>query len=185
MPLRALIGAAVAAVVVTGSAAAHVKVVPTRIEPGQATLLTFTAPNERADAAIVALELTFPPDLVLDEVEQKPGWRDSVSGAKATWTGGRIVPRHFATFAVIATTVAAGGTPLAIASREVFAGGQAIDYRPSVTVTSLTPNAVKGRDSSARTLGKAALIVALVAAALAFAGFFIALAGWLRGPRQP
>src|SRR5262245_17192984 len=132
MAPRALYGAAVAALIVTGSATAHVKVVPTRIQPGQATLLTFTAPNERSDDSIVALELTFPPDLVLDELEQKPGWVDSISGTRARWSGGRIVPRHFATFAVIATTVAPVGTPLAIASREIFAGGRAIAYRPTV-----------------------------------------------------
>ena len=122
MAPRALIAAVVATLALTGTAAAHVRVVPTRIEPGQATLLTFTAPNERIDDSIVALELTFPPDLVLDEVEQKPGWADSVTGTGARWSGGRIIPRHFATFAVIATTVAPAGTPLAIASREVFAG---------------------------------------------------------------
>ena len=39
----------------------------------------------------------------------------------------------------------------------------------------------KGRDSGARTLGKAALFVAIAAAALAVGAGFLALWTWLRG----
>jgi hypothetical protein len=188
MAPRAALAVASLALTFASIASAHVKVVPTRIEPGQATLLTFSAPNERSDSSIAALEVRFPSGLVLAEVEQKPGWRDSVAGTVARWSGGRIPPRHFATFAVIATAVAGSGD-LRLSAREIFANGGTAAYEPLLRVSEASSGRIPGRDSGARTLGKAALFVALAAGAVAFVGFFVALSVWLRStggrPREP
>jgi hypothetical protein len=55
--------------------------------------------------------------------------------------------------------------------------GKSVTYRVGLDVVSSTT-----RDSGARSLGKAAIAVALAAAVLALAGLFVGIYVWLRPP---
>lgn len=70
--------------VLAAPASAHVDVSPTVARPGDTVTLTFTVPNERADAATTALELFLPPG-VPAQLAPPAGWTSTDRG------GGDIV----------------------------------------------------------------------------------------------
>ena len=172
---------ALGALAVAPAAAAHVTVSPTQAEPERAALLTFSVPNERPDTVVTGLVVSMPPAVTVLEIQAKAGWQESIGGRTVSWHGGRIPPRRFDTFTVRAAMPARSGT-VVFSSLEIYANGHNPTWRPAVEVTP-TRVAVdaKGRDSGARTLGKAALFVAIAAAALAVGAGFLALWTWLRG----
>jgi hypothetical protein len=180
----ALVVTASLALALPAAADAHVKVEPTRIPPGASRILVFSAPAEDPVANVVGLELELPRNVILDEIEAKPGWKGTFDGQKVVWSGGRIPPRQFATFSLLVTAPLQPGV-LRFVSHEVLSNGsRSITYRPVVVVAKApAPAAARsGRDSGARTLGKAALAVALAAGAIALLAGFGALYLWLRSP---
>jgi hypothetical protein len=93
-----------------------------------------------------------------------------------TWKGGNIPLRQYARFGIRGTAPLQAGTVLfniLVADRT----GSSLTYRVGIQVAAHDPH-----DNGARSLGKAALIVALVGAALALAAMFVALYVWLRPP---
>ncbi|HET7129130.1 MAG TPA: DUF1775 domain-containing protein [Gaiellaceae bacterium] len=158
------------------SAWAHLSVSPTRVSVGEAVDLTFSAPNEDDPVGIDHVTLRVPAGFDLDDAEAKPGWTQSGSGDAITWSGGRIPKGEFATFSIRGTAPSTAGT----VTFNVLVGdrtGKSITYRVGLDVVTST-----ARDNGARTLGKAAIAVALVAAVLALAGLFVAIYVWLRPP---
>lgn len=155
---------------------AHLSVSPTRVGVGEEVDLTFGAPNEDDALGIDHVTLTVPEGFDLDDAESKPGWTQSRSGASVTWSGGRIPKGEYATFGIRGT---APGTPGTI-TFNVLVGdrtGKSITYRAGLDVVRSTT-----RDSGARSLGKAAIAVALLAVALALAAVFVGIYVWLRPP---
>ena len=158
------------------SAWAHLSVSPTRIGTGQAVDLTFGAPNEDDDLGVDHVTLTAPSGFDLDDAEAKPGWTQLRSGDSITWSGGRIPKGEYATFGIRGTAPSTPGT----VTFKVLTGdrtGKSITYQVGLEVVKST-----SRDSGARSLGKAAIVVALVAAALALAALFVGIYVWLRPP---
>jgi uncharacterized protein YcnI len=167
---------ACSALVFVPSAWAHLSVSPTRIGVGEPVDLTFSAPNEDDAAGIDHVTLTVPDGFDLDDAEAKPGWTQSSSGNAITWSGGRIPKGEYATFGVRGTAPKTAGT----VTFNVLVGdrtGKSITYRVGLDVVKSTT-----RDNGARTLGKAAIAVALAAAALALLGLFVGIYLWLRPP---
>jgi uncharacterized protein YcnI len=120
--------------------------------------------------------LATPSDFQLDDAEAKPGWTQSRAGQAITWSGGRIPRGQYATFSIRGTAPAKAETVLF----NVLVGdrtGKTITYRAPLDVTAAT-----GQDKGARTLGKAALGVAILAALLALGALFVGLYLWLRPP---
>ena len=158
------------------SAWAHLSVSPTRVFVGEGVDLTFSAPNEDDAVGIDHVTLRVPAEFDLDDAEAKPGWTQSTSGDAITWSGGRIPKGEFATFSIRGTAPSTAGT----VTFNVLVGdrtGKSITYRVGLDVV-----AHGAQDSGARSLGKAALIVAIIGAALALAALFVALYVWLRPP---
>jgi uncharacterized protein YcnI len=89
-----------------GVAAAHVEVQPGQAAAGAPATFAFRVPNEKDNAATIALTVHFPTDRVIKvDVQPKPGWTVQVTMAGATvdtvtWSGGRIEPGHADYFAV-------------------------------------------------------------------------------------
>ena len=164
------------ALVVVPSAWAHLSVSPTRVGTGQAVDLTFGAPNESSDLGVDHVTLTAPAAFDLDDAEAEPGWTQSRSGDTVTWTGGRIPKGEYATFGIRGTAPPSPGT---VTFRVVVAdrSGTSFTYRVGLDVVRGTT-----RDDGARSLGKAAIAVGLVAAVLALAALFVGLYVWLRPP---
>jgi uncharacterized protein len=156
---------------------AHLSVSPTQVKAGALVDLTFGAPNEDDPVGIDHVTLRAPAGFDLDDAEAKPGWTQSRAGDAITWTGGNIPKGQYATFGLRGTAPTATGTIVF----NLLAGdrtGRSVTYRVAVDVVSASPH-----DQGARSLGKAALAVALVAAALGLAALFVGLYVWLRPPR--
>jgi uncharacterized protein YcnI len=141
------------------------------VHTGDLVDLTFSAPNTDDAAGIDRVTITPPAGFALDDAEAKPGWTQSRAGGTVTWTGGRIPQHQYATFGLRGTMPERAGT---IVFRVVVADrrGTAIPYRVGIDVAG---------DST--DFGKPALVVAVAAALLALAAFFVGLYVWLRPPR--
>lgn len=174
---RAIVLAIVATLVVAPGAFAHVTVTPTRAAPGADVLLTFVVPNEDPKVPIVGIVVRPPRAFDYEGVEGPPGWRVERRGHELAWSGGSVAPGSFVTFALTGSAANAG--TLSFPVHEIYRDGREPRYLPRVVVAA--PVATSGRDSGARTLGKAALFVAIAAGVVAVATFFLVLALWLRG----
>jgi uncharacterized protein YcnI len=164
------------ALVFAPSAWAHLSVSPTRVGVGEAIDLTFGAPNEDDALGIDHVTLRVPAGFDLDDAEAKPGWTQSRAGDSITWSGGRIPKGEYATFGVRGTAPSTPGT----VTFNVLVGdrtGKSITYRVGLEVVKSTT-----RDNGARSLGKAAIAVALLAGALALIALFVGIYVWLRPP---
>ena len=137
---------------------------------------SFSIPNADDAIGIDHVTLGIPEDFQLDDAEAKPGWTQSRTGQAVTWSGGLIPKSQYATFSIRGTAPAKAETVLF----NVLVGdrmGKSITYRVGLDVT-----AASNQDKGARTLGKAALGVAIVAAVLALGALFVGLYLWLRPP---
>jgi hypothetical protein len=110
-----------------------------------------------------------PEGVVVEQVEEKADWGIDGRGRTLVWTG-RLNPGRLATFAVSAS-VEGGGELVR------HTDGSTQTWEPTVAVGAATA----GRDEGARTLGKAALFVAVAAGVLAVGAGFLGLWLWLRG----
>jgi uncharacterized protein YcnI len=164
------------ALVFAAPADAHLSVNPNRLETNQLADVTFSIPNADNSLELDHVTLGIPSDFDLDDAEAKPGWTQSRTGQAITWSGGRIPKGQFATFGIRGIAPAKAETVLF----NVLVGdrtGKTITYRVPLEVVAHGP-----QDSGARSLGRAALIVALIAGALALSGLFLGLYLWLRPP---
>ena len=165
------------ALVLAAPAAAHLSIDPATVQKGQTVDLVFSVPNEADAIGVNHVTLGVPQDFELDDAEAKPGWTQSRTGQAITWSGGLIPKGTFARFSIRGTAPAKVETVLF----NVLVGnrtGKSITYRVGLDV-----NATSGQDKGARTLGKAALAVSIVAAVLALGALFVGLYVWLRPPR--
>jgi uncharacterized protein YcnI len=164
------------ALALAAPAAAHLSVNPSQIHTGQLADITFSIPNADDAIGIDHITLGIPADFQLDDAETKAGWTQSRTGQAITWSGGRIPRGQYATFSIRGTAPTKVETVLF----NVLVGdrtGKTITYRVGLDVT-----AASSQDKGARTLGKAALGVAILAAVLALGALFVGLYLWLRPP---
>src|SRR5205085_10114936 len=120
------------------------------------------------------ITLGIPQDFELDDAEAKSGWTQSRTGQAITWSGGMIPKRQFGRFAIRGTAPAKAETVLF----NVLVGdrtGKSITYRVGLDVA-----ATKTKDTTARSLGNAALVIAIVAALLALVALFAWVYRWIR-----
>jgi uncharacterized protein YcnI len=168
--------AAFAALLFAATASAHLSIVPPAVVKGQLVDLVFSVPNEDDAPGIDHVTLGVPQDFQLDDAEAKTGWSQSRTGQAVTWSGGNIPKGTYARFGIRGTAPPRAETVLF----NVLVGdrtGKSITYRVPLAVTAHAP-----QDAGARSLAKAALIVALVAAGIALAAGFRMLYLWLRPP---
>jgi uncharacterized protein YcnI len=164
------------ALALAAPAAAHLSVNPNLIHTGQLADVTFSIPNADDPMGVDHVTLGIPADFQLDDAEAKPGWTQSRTGQAITWSGGRIPKGQYATFSIRGTAPAKPETVLF----NVLVGdrtGKTITYRVGLGVIGTA-----AEDKGARTLGKAALGVAVLAAVLALGALFVGLYLWLRPP---
>jgi uncharacterized protein YcnI len=165
---------AFSALALAAPAAAHLSIDPAKVVKGQLVDLVFSVPNQGDAIGIDHVTLGIPQDFKLDDMEAKSGWTASRTGQAITWSGGMIPKGMFARFSIRGTAPSKVETVLF----NVLVGdrtGKSITYRVGLDVMG-----AREQDTGARTLGKAALGVAIVAAVLALGGLFISLYLWLR-----
>jgi uncharacterized protein YcnI len=164
------------ALVFVPSAWGHLSIDPNRVRTGAEVDLVFSVPNEGDAVGVDHVTLGIPTDFELDDAEAKPGWTQSRTGQAITWSGGLIPRSQYATFSIRGTAPNRAETVLF----NVLVGdrtGKSITYRVGLDIS-----ATSNQDHGARTLGKAALGVAIVAAILALGALFVGLYLWLRPP---
>jgi uncharacterized protein YcnI len=157
-----------------GSASAHLSIDPQRVQTGAEVDVVFSVPNEDDAVGVDHVTLGIPADFDLDDAEAKPGWTQSRTGQAITWSGGLIPKGQYATFAIRGTSPEKAETVLF----NVLVGdrtGKSITYRVGLDVASTSTE-----DTSARSLGKAALVIAIVAAVLALVALFAWVYRWIR-----
>jgi hypothetical protein len=167
---------ALAALIAATPAWAHLSIDPPNVVKGQLVDLVFSVPNEDDSYGVDHVTLGIPQDFQLDDAEAKPGWSQSRTGQAVTWSGGNIPKGTYARFGIRGTAPPRAETVLF----NVLVGdrtGKSITYRVPLGVTAHGP-----RDAGARSLAKAALIVAIAAVGIALAAGFVALYLWLRPP---
>ena len=168
--------AALVALALAPGAAAHLSLSPRAVLAGDDVDVVFAVPNEDDPNGVVRVTIGAPREFDLDDGEAKPGWTQTRAGQAITWSGGRIPKRQFATFTLRGTAPRTPGMVLfnvLVGSRK----GETTTYRVGLAVSDHAE-----RDSGARTLGKAALFVALAAAGIALLAGFLGLYLWLRPP---
>jgi len=162
------------ALVFASAASAHLSIDPHRVDTGAEVDLVFSVPNEDDAVGVDHVTLGIPADFDLDDAEAKPGWTQSRTGQAVTWSGGLIPKGQFARFTIRGTAPAETETVLF----NVLVGdrtGKSITYRVGLDVASTTTE-----DSGARSLGKAALVIAIVAVVLALVALFAWVYRWIR-----
>jgi hypothetical protein len=164
------------ALLLAAPASAHLSINPDTVRTGALVDLVFSVPNAADPAGVDQVTIAAPAGFALDDGEAVAGWTQSRTGQTLTWKGGNIPLREYARFGIRGTAPPQAGTVLfnvLVADRS----GTSTTYRVGIQVVSHSP-----RDSGARSLGKAALIVAVAGAGLALAAMFAALYVWLRPP---
>ncbi len=167
---------ACSALVFAGTASAHLSLDPAQVTKGAAVDLVFSVPNEDDPIGVEHVTLGIPADFELDDAETKPGWSQSRTGQAVTWSGGNIPKGQYATFSIRGTAPKKAETVLF----NVLVGdrkGKSITYRVGLQVA-----AHGQQDSGARSLGRAALLIAIIGGALALGALFTGLYVWLRPP---
>ena len=108
MTLRGAAYACLVALIAASPAAAHIVPQPAYLAPGAPTTITFVAPNERPPHVVTGLTITAPPGVDLASATPPRGWKLSIAGGTATWTG-RTAPASQGPFRIAASTSLAPG----------------------------------------------------------------------------
>jgi uncharacterized protein YcnI len=139
---------AIVAIVIPGTALAHVTVDPAEAAPGGFATLSFRVPNERDDASTSSVEVNFPTDAVIPFVSVRPvpGWEvvverrtldepvESEGGeidevvAAITWTGGPIGPGQFQVFEVSAGPLPEDVDALVFPTLQTYDSGEVVRW---------------------------------------------------------
>jgi uncharacterized protein YcnI len=158
-----------------GAAASRLTIDPPSIAPGARVELAVAVPNTNDRLAVNHVTIGIPQDFLLEDAEAKTGWKQSRTGQAVTWWGGSIPVGEFARFDVRGTAPLRAETVLfnvVIGDRT----GKSSTYNVPLEVV---PPA---NDDNARSLAKAALVVAIVGGVIALAAAFVGLSVWLRRP---
>jgi uncharacterized protein YcnI len=169
--VRVLALAAAVLLAFPGAASAHVEMSPDRVDPGAFTLYTVLSPNE-SDQALTGLRLTIPNGMEVDAAAATPGFttelvRDQAHRVVAvSWQGGSVAPDDLGLFRFSAS-VEANETTLHLIGVQTFADGSTKVWKTPVVEVAKEPGE-SSRDTTGRSLGAAALGVAVVALAVGF-----------------
>ena len=174
---------AAAALALAPSALGHGSVRPTVATPGASQQFTFLVLNGR-DTGTVGFRLELPPGATVEEVTaRQPVWVATSTANRVEWRGGPIPARTFDSFQVRVRMPDREGTA-SFRGTELFEDGAGPPYKFDVVLAGggAVANS-EATDEGARTLAKAALFVAILAALLGAAAVVLAFAR-RRGPAR-
>ena len=169
--MRALAFAAAVLLAFPAAASAHVEMSPERVDPGSFTLFTVLSPDE-SEQALTGLRLTVPEGMEVDAASATPGFttqlvRDQSHRIVAiSWQGGSVAPDDLGLFQFSAS-VGSSETTLHLVGVQTFADGTTKVWKTPV-VDVAKESAGSSSDTTGRTLGAAALGLAVVALAAGF-----------------
>jgi uncharacterized protein YcnI len=150
--------AALAALAIVPSAAAHVVVSPAFVQSEATESIDLTGPNER-DVPMTGFAVTVPDGLDIVHAHGPDGWEASIAGRTATWNGGTVAAGAEATFGLVLDVTADPGT-VELQAQQRYRDG-VVRWPISLTVTP----AAEGPSENLALAGVVGLIGALVIAA--------------------
>ena len=115
-----------------GSAAAHVTVLPAEAPAGAFVSFTVRVPGEK-DLPTVSVRVEFPTGMIVSRFQPKPGWERAVEKdtagriVAATWSGGRISADEYEEFTFLARTPSEPG-PLTFRAFQTYEGGEVVAW---------------------------------------------------------
>jgi uncharacterized protein YcnI len=171
----AVAATATAALALAPPAFGHGSVRPTAATPGGSQVFTFVVLNGR-DAGIVAFRLQLPAGATVEDVTaRQPTWVVTSTKTSVEWRGGPIPARTFDSFQVRVKLPDREGT-VSFLGTEVFDDGAGPPSRFDVVlVGGAAPTGSEVTDEGARTLGTAALVVAIAALLIAAAALVVSV----------
>lgn len=113
-----------------GSAAAHVTVLPAEVPAGAFVSFTVRVPGEK-DVPTVSVRVEFPEGVIVSRFQPKPGWERAVEKdtagriVAAVWSGGQISADEYEEFTFLARTPPEPG-PLAFRAFQTYEGGEVV-----------------------------------------------------------
>jgi uncharacterized protein YcnI len=171
---------AVGALAVVSAASAHAHVNPAVVLAKAGQEFALTVPTEKENATTAGVEFTPPAGFSIDSFAATPGWKREVQSTgtgedtviqKITWTGGNVPHEEYAVFRFLASTDASKTYSFSV--RQTYSDGSVVDWSgpessdtPAPTIESVS--SLGG--SSTSTWAIVALIAAIVALLVAFAG---------------
>jgi hypothetical protein len=130
---RLIASVALVALVLAPAASAHPAFERGFAPAGAEASLVLVVPNERR-VLMTGLELAAPPSVTLRGAESTDGWRGSVDGQRASWTGRRL--RFLAAARVVVRLTPTGRPgPATFRVRQLFADGRAVNWPLELTIT--------------------------------------------------
>jgi uncharacterized protein YcnI len=108
-------------------AVAHVEISPKKVPADSFARFTIDVPTERK-VPTVQLEVQLPPGLSSVKLRKKPGWKDTIRGGVATWSGGRIPPGHSAKFELKAHVPNTPGKELTFPALQTYADRKVVHW---------------------------------------------------------
>jgi uncharacterized protein YcnI len=148
---------------------------PPMVSPGSAVDVVVSVPNGDDAKGIDHVTIGIPQDFSLADAEAKTGWKQSRTGQAVTWWGGMIPQHQFARFGVRGTAPPQAETVLFNVVVGDRTGKSSTYHVPLEVAAPAAPN-------NSRSVARAALVVACVAAALALGAGIGALLLWLKRP---
>ena len=124
---KTLVVGALLALVSAQVAAAHVEPTPAKITAGKVAKVTFEVPSEEKVPAI-KFAVQIPAGLTQVTLRPTVGWKQSLNGRVATWSGGKIQPGQSAHFALTAKWPDTSGVTLVFPSVETYQGGKNVHW---------------------------------------------------------
>jgi len=120
------------ALLVAGTASAHVIATPTYVASGGSQAIIFLGPNER-ERPMTSFTVTVPAGLEIAHAHPIDGWTEQTTQTTATWSGGSLAPNADIPFRVTLKATADPGLLQAKAEQR-YADGGIVSWPIGITI---------------------------------------------------
>ena len=155
------------ALVLAGTASAHVVATPGFLPSGSSESITFSGPNERGDP-MTGFTLSVPAGMEIEHAHEVAGWDRSMDESTATWNGGQLATNSEIGFGMTLKADVEPGV-VKLQAQQLYADGSVVSWPVALTITPAT-------ESSSQNLA----LVGIVALIGVLAVIAIAMLAWRR-----
>jgi hypothetical protein len=157
--------ALLSALLLAGAATAHLTPEPAFLAAGGKQRIVLTVHNDR-DATMTGFRLTVPAGFRILGTGGDGSWNESVDGAAASWTGGRLDAFEPTTFEVDLEAAAVEPGGVVLRGDQLYADGNPLSWPVALTVVPPGESPTGGEG-----LGSTAIVILAVLGALVVASF--------------
>jgi uncharacterized protein YcnI len=138
--------AAVGALVLAGTAAAHARMSPAISIANELQLYSHAVPTEKANAYTTKIVLTLPENFSIDSFVPTPGWKrveqstgsgDNALITQVTWTGGHVPTEEDSLFQFLAQPAKPGTYTFRV--QQTYSDGSIVDWNGAETAAAPAP----------------------------------------------